>query len=167
MALTLEDIAALTAAMIAEMSAEEIDALLEDFAALDPTDIASLSGTEADNVAWIAHLARCRAPVKEVQRLATIETKAYAGIIRPGFAKPLSAFLRAIGNQDCPELMFDFLKSPFLTARTAGLPYAAALALGSGDWEWVMWGLMAENNQRKKVVNQITNSIGPVWVKAT
>ena len=93
--------------------------------------------------------------------------KAYKRMITPETAKPLSTFLRNLGNEEHPELLFDFLKSPFITARTAGVPYAAALMLGSGNWNEISAALMAENDQHRTLVAQVTEGLGPVWVKAT
>jgi hypothetical protein len=107
---------------------------------------------------------KCYRPVRRVQQLKKDEP--YSDIIDEHTAKPLSAFLRALGNGECPKLMFDFLQAPFLTARTAGVPYAAALMLGSGDWEEIRAALMAENDRSQRLVGQITGSLGPVWVKA-
>ena len=78
----------------------------------------------------------------------------------------MSSFLKALGNADCQDLMVDFLQAPFITARTAGVPYAAALMLGSGDWDAINAALMAENDQRRKLVAQVTGALGPVWVRA-
>ena len=106
----------------------------------------------------------CMRPMDRAQQLD--RDKPYCGIITDEIAKPLSSFLRALGNSDCKDLMFDFLQAPFITARTAGVPYAAALMLGSGDWDAINAALLAENDQRRKLVAQVTGALGPVWVRA-
>lgn len=81
-------------------------------------------------------------------------------------ARPLSVFLKALADRRCCTLLYDFLDKPYLTAYTAGVPYAAAVWLGSGDWEKVDQALMAENDLVQSSVAAIYAVLGPIWVKA-
>ena len=81
--------------------------------------------------------------------------------------RPLSTFLEALGNEDCCHLLYAFLRDPYLTARSAGLPYSASVWLGSGDWESVNQALAAENYEQTQEIGQIIRGLGPIWVKAT
>lgn len=60
--------------------------------------------------------------------------KAYEGHFRYCI-RPLSAFMNALVAADAgwPELLRDFWKNPYQTARIAGLPWYACIALAEGD----------------------------------
>ena len=81
-------------------------------------------------------------------------------------ARPLSAFLHALSERSCCELLYDYMDDPYLTAYTAGVPYSAAVWLGSGNWDAIDLALQAENNRAQQTVQSIVDRLGPIWVKS-
>ena len=96
---------------------------------------------------------------------AGLPDKEYANLVRD-CAQPLSVFLKTLADRRCCKLLYDFLDEPYLTARTAGVPYAGAVWLGTGDWKLVNRALMAEQGLVKENVAEIYAKLGPIWVKA-
>jgi hypothetical protein len=91
--------------------------------------------------------------------------KTYSDLVA-SCAQPLSVFLTALTDRRCCDLLYDFLEEPYITARTAGVPYAGAVWLGSGDWEQVNRALLAEQGNAEANVAAIYAGIDPIWVKA-
>jgi hypothetical protein len=75
--------------------------------------------------------------------------------------RPLADFFASLasGGEFCGAMAIHFWRDPYLTARIAGLPWQAAVLLGSGDWKAVYEAIDAE-------YHAITDRpAGPIWVR--
>jgi len=88
-------------------------------------------------------------------------TYPYAGAFS-GSVRPLADFFASLasGGDFCGVMAAHFWRDPYFTARIAGLPWHAAVLLGSGDWKAVYEAIDAE-------YHAITDRpAGPIWVRA-
>ena len=86
--------------------------------------------------------------------------------------RPLSEFLNALVSDDATwrEMMHDFWLKPFETARIAGLPWEACIALAEGDRDTIdrLVNLEIGRSEAAKTVYYGTDggaSGGPIGVK--
>ena len=79
-----------------------------------------------------------------------------------GAIAPLSDFLTSLSSTDdyCCIMGAHFWRDPYRTARIAGLPWSAAVLLGSGNWQEVYRAVDVELHQ---VENR--SGAGPIWVR--
>ena len=75
---------------------------------------------------------------------------------------PLADFLASLASTDeyCCTMGAHFWRDPYRTARIAGLPWSAAVLLGSGDWQAVYEAVDVE-------LHRVENpgGPGPIWVR--
>lgn len=77
--------------------------------------------------------------------------------------RPLGDFLAALGSWDekCCRMAAHFWIDPYRTARIAGLPWHAAILLGSGDWAAVYEAVSVEYHDTP----MSDRAPGPIWVR--